>query len=353
MFDKDLAERYVTYGLLTKQEHPQGGLFIYNYTAQAQFSKAWDTITLMCRGLITDKDGNILYRPFGKFFNFGERGKDLTADTTPVSITEKLDGSLGILYQQPDGTFAIATRGSFKSEQALKGTEMLQAYIEKYGIERWYNEQYTYLFEIIYPQNRIVVDYGQQERLVLLAVIDKATLQELDIDNVDYQYKARVLPASTPIEDLALIDPTNKEGFVVRYNTGLRLKFKFDEYVRLHRIVTRVQPKDIWELLRNEQPLDEWLDGVPDEFYDWVYSVKNMLTKQFDAIVSNAAVALEACQKLNTRKEAAELLQQVTPVTRAAVFAMLDGKDEALVKQIIWRSLKPKYQPPYKVDIDA
>jgi hypothetical protein len=38
-------------------------------------------------------------------------------------VTDKLDGSLGILYPTPDG-HAIATRGAFVSEQALHATEL-------------------------------------------------------------------------------------------------------------------------------------------------------------------------------------------------------------------------------------
>ena len=54
--------------------------------------------------------------------------------------------------------------------------------------------------------------------------------------------------------------------------------------------------------------------------------------------------------KLPTRKEiAADPVMQARPLIRAVVFAMLDNKD---YKQIIWKSLKPKYEQPFKKDVD-
>ncbi len=73
-------------------------------------------------------------------------------------VYEKMDGSLGILYWIDDKPF-LATRGAFESEQAIKGTELLR----KHQNLNKLNRNYTYLFEIIYPSNRIVVDYGAEE----------------------------------------------------------------------------------------------------------------------------------------------------------------------------------------------
>lgn len=37
---------------------------MYNYTAKAQYDKLWNEVTLQCRGLILDGDGNVVARPF-------------------------------------------------------------------------------------------------------------------------------------------------------------------------------------------------------------------------------------------------------------------------------------------------
>src|SRR5690242_9333607 len=58
--------------LISVQQHPTEGLYIYNYTPLVQFSRAWDEYTLMCRGLILDDGGTVVARPFRKFFNLEE-----------------------------------------------------------------------------------------------------------------------------------------------------------------------------------------------------------------------------------------------------------------------------------------
>jgi RNA ligase len=61
--------QYYEDGLLYKQTHPTLPLTIWNYTPNTQYSNLWDDITTQCRGLVTDNDGNVVARPFKKFFN--------------------------------------------------------------------------------------------------------------------------------------------------------------------------------------------------------------------------------------------------------------------------------------------
>ncbi len=70
--------------------------------------------------------------------------------------------------------------GPSPAEQALRANAMLQT---KYAsaLARLSPDK-TYLFEIIYPENRIVVNYGDVEELVLLAIIDNATALDLPED---------------------------------------------------------------------------------------------------------------------------------------------------------------------------
>lgn len=106
--------------------------------------------TKACRGLIVDAENWIVQRPFEKFFSIEQ--------LEPFDVYDKLDGSLGILYWVGDEP-AIATRGSFISDQAKRGTEFLRAR-KDLNLDR----RYTYLFEIIYPENRVVVNYGDQSK---------------------------------------------------------------------------------------------------------------------------------------------------------------------------------------------
>lgn len=116
-------EKYVNEGWLVKQKHPTEELYIYNYSKQTVLEQKWDDITTCCRGLILNKAGEIIARPFKKFFNYEELELD-QIPKLPYEIYKKLDGSLGISYWIGDKLY-IATRGSFVSEQSVKANEIL------------------------------------------------------------------------------------------------------------------------------------------------------------------------------------------------------------------------------------
>jgi RNA ligase len=109
-------------------------------------------------------------RPFPKFFNYGEQpDEDTRRLGQPFTLSEKVDGSLGIHYRW-NGTDGIATRGSFHSPQAQWATAALA---DSPPVRFDYGR--THLFEIVYPENRIVVDYGDRAELVYLATLDWRT----------------------------------------------------------------------------------------------------------------------------------------------------------------------------------
>lgn len=348
-------------GWITVQKNPETDLWILNYTQKCQFSGHWTEETMQCRGLIVDKDGKIKARPFKKFFNLEQHATleglpELQWDK-PYLIHEKMDGSLGILYWMGEygkSEPRIATRGSFTSEQAIKATEMLRK--KQYPYTQMFLEGYTYLFEIIYPENRIVVNYEHpKERLTLLAMVNTETGEELEIYGPDFNpYFAtpKDYPPTTPKDQLRELVPNDgsTEGLVIRFEDGTRVKVKTEEYVRLHRLLTEVSSKSIWDLLKNGTPLDEIIESVPDEFYDWVKSVKEDLESQWEEKMMEAHRQWDLL-KYQPRKEAAEILMQGDKVIAAATFALLDGNKEK-ASQTIWKSLKPAYERPFKKDID-
>jgi RNA ligase len=344
--DIEVLQALVGEGYLTMRPHPTADLLIWNYTAKAQYNRHWTPETMMCRGLITTGAGEIVARPFCKFFNYEEYTGDPPA-TGPFTVTEKMDGSLGISYFFDD-TLSIATRGSFTSEQATRANDILS---RKYAdfipvMQAW--PYYTLLWEIVYPENRIVVNYGDIEDLVLLAVIFTETGEEEDFRNPHVVEMwpfplVKQYDGITDIEELRKIEEANKEGFVIRFESGLRLKMKFAEYVRLHRLITGVNARIIWDLLRNNQPFEELLTNVPDEFYQWVLDTSTDLVAQFARIESESTRVYEQVKYLPTRKEQAAIVTK-TPYA-AVVFRMLDNKGYA---DIIWKQLRPTAEKPYK-----
>ena len=332
MFNKKLLDKYIDKGLLMGQSHPDNpNVWIYNYTPQVQFERAWDDVTLNCRGLIIDwsKD-KIIARPFPKFFNYGEVEVEIPNEE-PI-ITDKLDGSLGIYYEL-DGKPYIATRGSFTSDQAIWATNWWRKNMSSVSIP----DGFTPLFEIIYPENRIVVKYDW-EGLAHLATLDIDTGKQILDHKIDGLRTPEVFPPAS-LDELKKLDGDNREGFVVYYpSKELRLKIKFDQYVRLHKIMTGLTPLRVYEVVSNGEDIYALIADVPDEMYATVDKYVKQLKKQYAQIEKEAKEVVEKAKKLQDRAEQAKFILQNCKY-KGVCFKMLDGKDYS---QAIWKQLKPR-----------
>jgi len=333
LIDKIKLKEMIDNKLVSVQKHPEADLYIYNYTQIVQYDRIWNDITLMTRGLILDVDFNIVSRPINKFFNLEEH--DLNEiPNLDFDVYEKLDGSLGILYWLNDKPY-IASRGSFTSEQANKATKILY---DKYShLFHKIDKKSTYIFEIIYPENRIVVDYGDMEDIILLTVINNETGEER-IDDIGFNM-VKKYDGINDINMLKSLEENNKEGFVIKFKNNFRVKVKFNEYVRLHRIITNVSNIVIWEYLSENKPFDELLERVPDEFFNYVKNTKNDLINHFNSILNECK---DVYKELENRKETA--LYFKTQKYPSILFAMLNNKN---VDKIIWKLVKPKFSKPF------
>lgn len=155
--------------MVTQRKHPQWDLWIYNYSKSAQYTRTWTDVTMNCRGLILDSNGEVVSRGPKKFFNYGEPDSAPVELNTEVRVTTKFDGSLGILSRYNNETI-VATRGSFESEQAIMGQAMVDTG-KYYELVEMISEDFSVIVEIIHPMNRIVVDYGDEESLKFLGLV--------------------------------------------------------------------------------------------------------------------------------------------------------------------------------------
>lgn len=336
--DMQLHRRLEAEGFLHIQTHDAAPLLIHNYAPKTQYDRHWTPETLMSRGLITDHEGRIVARPFPKFFNLDEYvGLFGPLPKEPFEVYEKMDGSMGVLYFV-DGQPRIATRGSFHSEQADKANEILR---RRYSHVR-FDPDLTYIFEIIYPENRIVVDYGDQEDLVLLGIFETRSGREQALQDIGLPLVQRY-DGLKDLDAIRTMQDSNREGFVIRFASGLRVKVKFEEYVRLHRIISGVSARVIWEYLQEGSEMEALLERVPDEFYRWVKGVQTDLKARYAEIEATARAEFRT---FPTRKEAAEyfLAQCTYP---AVLFKMLDARP---YDPIIWKMIRPEHQTPFRSD---
>jgi len=359
--DYDRLKEQIANGMVKENAHPNLPLRILNYTQKAQFSpELWNDVTDKCRGLIySTVDEQIIARPFVKFWNYADlRHPETLPENFPFVrplITRKFDGSLGILYRFNE-KWAVATRGSFTSDQAIWATEWLN----RRPCLVW-PDGYTPLVEIIFPENQIVVKYDWAG-LVLLASVRIESGEEAPFSALRHFADENDLRLADhfdkPLDECVTEDIENEEGYVVAWHRPgiwpLRVKVKMETYCRLHRLLTGTNPVTVWEMLRDGLDLSTVTTDVPADFVAWINTVEAQLRQAYKTIEDAACAAMleyEGEKIITTpeqRKQFALYAVAKPPLT-PVLFAMLDGKDYA---PIIWKMVRPKATDTFKVDID-
>ena len=329
---KATFDDYVKKGLIKSQTYKD--MTIYQYTEFTQFESLWNNCTLNARGIVFDDDGDLVQRCIPKFFNHDEpdgiKVERLTlAEQVPV-IQEKLDGSLIKITKDEKHGLVITSKASFESDQAKMAKEIVEE--NNYS----FKEGWTYHFELIHPDNQIVLNYGDERKLVLLAIIDNKTGKDINIYSDEFKFEK---PKLYDYETLLDINAINKdglhEGVVVNYGS-YRLKYKTDEYIRLHRIVTEFTPKRVWESLSSGQKIDRM--NIPEEFIKWLDETEKELLSKYNELFNKIDYAILETENM-TNKEIALSNDENIKEMREYIFAIRSGKD---VKAKIWKAIKPK-----------
>lgn len=248
-------------------------LSIYTYSEQCTKDNAWNVATLISRGLVLNTvDKFVAATPFPKFFNFGQYQDELP--TCSFVAEEKLDGSLGIMFF--DGSiWRISTKGSLTSDQA----NWANSHIRQFGTEELIKGT-TYLFEIIYPENKIVCPYDFSG-LVYLAQYDEngyeargAPFPSMAIRTPAIGHEGQGGAVGAVLDTATRLSYTDGEGFVLRWENGLRLKVKGEDYLRVHRLINDSTPLAVWNSL--SAGMQPTYDGVPDSI---VKTLRNYVEK--------------------------------------------------------------------------
>ena len=334
---------------------------ILNYTESAQYEKIWNEVTKQCRGLIIDEDWNVVARPFDKFFNYGELVTDKFLMDHRVEVTDKMDGSLGILFHtyadipvtdftlnnsvyyllSQKSSWNVATKGSMVSDQACMMQDILN---DKYSHLNL-NPDWTYMFEIIYPGNRIVLDYGDTEDLFLLGARHNETGAVRSAEAVTEWTgpKTQIFAYKTLREALEAPPRPNAEGFVVYFpNLGHRVKIKQDDYVALHRIVTGLTERRIWENMQDGKTLFDLLEIIPDEWHEWLGEVHDKIYVewcQWHVYLTNLYADLrQNIPKDFPRIDFNNMLDILSVPEKSLMFTLFDGGD---LSPEIWKRIRP------------
>lgn len=286
-FDIATMDKAVAAGAIRKFKHPLYDIYGYDYTKECTYKKMWNDyeIASVCRGLVLDSTGKIVALPFPKFFNFEEPECDVKyediKDLKQFDALVKEDGSLGIVFFYGD-KWNIMTRGSFSSDQAIKAQSWIDN--KKYCNPDLWDKDITYLCEIVYPENQVVIDYNGFEGIILLGGYNIKTYKDLvkeliisDCPSFEHITQWCIYEKMTWEEFTKHTYSLSSkyEGYVVVLPDGRRFKLKGDEYKRLHKIRDNLSSKFIWEFMlskdfnyiQNNQELpDELGVNLPEEY---------------------------------------------------------------------------------------
>lgn len=356
-------------GYVREVRHPSLPLTIFNYTEKAQFDSHWNDVTKRCRGLIVDYKDEIVARGPRKFFNYGQPGATNYPLSTPVRVSRKEDGSLGIgwYYVDPDDEscdYGYATRGSFTSEQAKfanllfaknKGhngrfeilPDVLMDYSEGNVIGddgKFTGRPSTDIVEIVYPDNKIVLDYKGREDLIPLGMVDN----ESGLIVWRSEYKEMTLG-----DALALPIPEGEEGYVldilVAGEVVDHLKLKGDWYKRMHSAIFGLTEKKVWEAWKDLK-LSDFIAELPDELQPWTIDVATRIQKEANYWEIEVRAAEDAMTSVlgygASRKDQAEYLLKYYKPFAPGVFALLDDNADKL-DDWISKQIKPKKHVPF------
>lgn len=331
-------------GYIRQARHPELPYVSECYTKQTMFERAWTHETRTCRGLIWNTEtGEVVARPFSKFFNWGEPSCPIIQPDEWVKVWDKLDGSLGIVYDTPVGP-AVATKNSFQSAQAEHGTQVLRS---RYGY--WDSTPgVTTLLEIIYPGNRIVLDYGDLDDLFWLCDVDIATGR-----TKDRQWYHPVFPephllggglflemADTFID----LQRQNCEGVVIHaYDRDIRVKMKQKDYLELHKVATGLNKKALWTMLSQGKGIDEILTGIPEELHDWAFPIlQDICTKytDLDFMVAESWTVVQMNAWHLDRRKLAEKMSESPKWLQKAIWLQVDQNYDRY-NDFLWKMVKP------------
>ena len=343
-----VLEKEVKDGYINKIEDEDSDLVIYDYARSCMVDAHWSEACCMARGLVVDST-RIVATPYMKFFNYGERGKGVPKSS--FSIFDKADGSMGIIYFY-DEEWRINTRGSFKSDQSLWAKEWFDKHVDTSNLK----EGETYLCEIIYPENRIVVDYSGESFLALHGGFDKDGY-ELSLDDVCHKFgnvkedSGEIRRVKTfegkSIKDLLYLAENvltrNEEGFVVLFDGGFRLKIKGDKYVALHKVLSRFSEKSVMEFVRDfpDEDIfaDETFSELPEEFFEELAYWNNKYRLLFESYLSDGLKFVRenktiSNKEVGLKKGSKEIKDHVADV----FFAIKNGKFKEYYKPSLMRN---------------
>jgi hypothetical protein len=217
----------------------------------------WNKENLIYRSSLWDKDGNPVSLSFKKFFNWDEKPDIFPAPSnlTGAKLMEKLDGST-LIFSRYKGQTVIRTRGTVDARKQANGHEidyLLQKY-PKFAtmLEQADTYDQSFICEWLSPTNRIVLNYGDEPDMKLIAVINHVDYTLVSQSVLDVYAESWDLPrprtfSYNSVEEMksAVEVLQDQEGLCVYYGNEQQIrKVKAATYLFLHRAKSEISSVD-------------------------------------------------------------------------------------------------------------
>jgi RNA ligase len=324
--------------------------------------------------------------------NYGDPKAPEVTPETLVHVTRKEDGSLGIGWTYA-GQYGVATRGSFTSDQAKHATAKLDGWLKK-DIDYAAEVGSTVIWEIVYPENRIVLDYKGRDELIHLGNVNNERgvvgfRANVIVDNHWMIPFKEALKLPIPADEEGYVLDILDEKFVMGSNGRLdshvtttgHLKLKGEEYKILHGLLTNTNARRIWvqlaarachhwiekdqdwaRLLKNDPEdfkrvkidkdiTETLLTNVPDEFYGWVTKQIDSINDKVSDLVIQSILLAGQLSMIGDKKARFELVKD--HVMCADILRFVESRDESRIILKAWQLAKPEGdETPFKQEED-
>jgi RNA ligase len=353
------------------EKHPDTDLYIYGYDSRKPNRKTWDNFNINMRGLIVDAEGEVEAMSFKKFFTFRNylspklialsEENTLRLPQEDYIITEKVDGTMGLLYWINDVPY-IATQRSFKAINAQRASQILH---NKYShLFDKIDKSKSYIFEVLFPESRVLIDYGDREDLILIGVIDKATGKEETHLHHDIGFPVakdytQEFGHIKKFDELKSLNIPNLEGFVITYlESGLKIKIKFPWFDEAHDAlndiihyshkIRRVRMQfyklmnvnrnllsnvTIWEYLQSGKSESEIFRRIPYDYYFHDFDV--WFNGQLQQLIENFNILKQSNKKLTEK----EIWEQIKP-QKIEYFDVEERLTQPEYSSVMWKLIE-------------
>ena len=309
----------------------------YTYSRLTEQENHWNEITLKTRGLILDDNRRIIFNCPEKFFNFRQNDfADNVYDEIKdnFKIYEKLDGSAIWVVRDSEYGLVISSKSSFNSEHAQWAREIIKEKFFPSVVT--FEEGICYCFELIHPENRIVVDYGEEKTLKLWGLKTQyGETIELETNRVNTSFFETPKFLGTN-KDKSVIEnyirQSNVEGVVLKGAGDNRIKIKSQTYLELHRIKTECTPNRIFEILESGRRISDF--DFPDEFINDILFYENIYLAKYEQLKNRIESAARIFKNLSD-KEVGQA--EIDNFLKAGIFCIRKNKD---MSKHIWKKVK-------------